>query len=126
MVGLGEVAVQPVGEVETSVDTESEKIVRRDGLSLSGALEHEQLGKNGDSLEPDGESPENLREGVLVGEKQSENSSTGEQVLDLEGIDVGIVGRLVGVGHEVDDVSLGADEHDLEEQVVETVGCENI
>ena len=100
--------------------------MRRDGLSLSSALKHEQLRKNCDRLEPDGESPENLGNGVLVGEENSENTGASEQVLDLEGIDVGIVGGLVGVGHEVDDVSLGTDEHDLEEQVVETVGCENI
>lgn len=75
VVGLGEVAVQPVWEVETSVYTESEEVVRRDGLGLSSALEHEELRENGDGLEPDGESPKDLGDGVLVGEKQSQNSS---------------------------------------------------
>jgi hypothetical protein len=58
----------------------------------------------------------------VIGEKDGQDSCSSEEVLDSEGIDVGIVGGLVGVGHEVDDVALRAKEKDLEDEVVDAVG----
>lgn len=126
MVGLGKVAVDPVGNVEGAVAAEGKEVVGGDGLGLAGALEHEELGQDGDGLEPDGKGPENLQGGVLGGEEDGEDGGAGEEVLDAKGVGVGIVGGLVGVGHEVDDVALGANEEDLEDEVVDAVGVEEI
>lgn len=98
----------------------------RDGLGLAGALQHKQLREDGHRLEPDGKGPQDLGRRVLDGEEDREHGSAGEEVLDAEGVEVGGVGGLVGVGHEVDDVTLRADEEDLEDEVVEVVGREEI
>lgn len=126
VVSLGEVSVDPVGDVKSAVAAESEEIVGGDGLGLAGALKHEELRKNSHRLKPNGEGPQNFRDGVVIGEDDGENSSSRKEVLDSEGVDIGIVGRLVGVGHEVDDVTLGAKEHDLEDEVVDAIGFEEI
>lgn len=126
VVRLDGVTVDPVGDVQGAVDTEGEEVVSGDCLCFTGALKHEELGQNCDRLEPNGKGPEDLRDGVGVWEDDGEDGGTGEEVLHLEGIDVGIVGRLVCVCHEVHNVSLGTDEHDLEDEVVEGVRREEI
>lgn len=126
VLGLAEVTPQPVGQIQATVDTEREEVVRCNRLGFASALEHEKLRENGDGFEPDGEGPKDLGQRVLVREQDGENGSTGEQKLDFEGVDVGIVGWLVGVRHEVDDVSLRTDEHDLENQVIQAVCREKI
>lgn len=52
-VALSEPAVDPVGDVKGSVSTEGEQIVGGDSLCFAGSLQHEQLGQNGDSFQPD-------------------------------------------------------------------------
>lgn len=126
VLGLGKVAVDPVGDVQRAVASEGEEIMGRDGLSLARALQHEQLRENGHGLEPDGEGPQDLGRRVLVGEDERESGRSAEEVLHAEGIDVEVVRRLVGVGHEVDDVALRANEEDLEDEVVEAVGRKEI
>lgn len=54
----------------------------------------------------------------MVREDEGEGSSGAEEVLHTECIGVDIVCRLVGIGHEVDDVALRAYEEDLEDDVV--------
>ncbi len=126
VVGLGKVAVDPVGNVEGAVAAEGKEIVGGDGLGLAGALQHEELGQDGNGLEPDGKGPEHLHNSVADGEDESHESGAAEEILDLESVDVGVVGGLVRIGHEVDDVALGADEEDLEDKVVQAVGGEEI
>lgn len=121
MLRFGNVAVDPVGDVQGAVDAEGEDVVGGDGLGLTGTLEHEELRKNGDRLEPDGEGPHDLPEVILVGQEDGECGGESKQVLDLEGVEPGIVGGLVGTDHEVDDVTGGSDEEDLEDDVV--VAC---
>ena len=126
VVGFGGVSVDPVGDVEETVDAQGKQVVGRDGFGLAGSLQHEELRENGDGLQPDGKRPEDLTDSILLREKDGENGGSTEEVVDLECIDVGIGGGLVSVGHEVDDVALGANEHDLEEKVVEARGYEDI
>jgi hypothetical protein len=126
VVGLGGVAVDPVGDVEEAVDAKGEEVVGGDGLGLASALEHEELGEDGDGFEPDGKGPEDLVEGVLLGPDDGKDGGSTEEVVDLEGVGVGVGGGLVGVGHEVDDVALGADEHDFEKEVVEARRAEDV
>lgn len=54
------VAVDPVGQVECSVEAESEDVVCCDDLSLSCPLEHEQLRQNSNGFEVDREGPKHL------------------------------------------------------------------
>lgn len=120
--------------------------MRRDGIRLSSPLQHKQLGQDGNRLEPDGEGPEDLRcishdvraarrsqgqsesanthlgETVVVGEKQGQESADTEEVLDFEGVEVGVMGRLIFVQHQVDDVTGGSDEEQFEGGEVERVG----
>lgn len=118
MLGLGDVAVDPVGDVEGAVDSESEQIVGGDGLGLARALQHKQLRENGHSLQPNGKGPQNLGRGVVVREDEGESGGGAEEVLHAECVGIDVVCRLVGVGHEVDDVALRAYEEDLEDDVV--------
>ena len=124
--GLGEVAVDPVGDVQRPVAAQREQVVRRDGLGLSGALQHEELRQDGHRLQPDGEGPHDLGDGVLVGEEDGEDGGAAQEVLDAEGVDVGVVRGLVGVAHEVEDVPLRAHEHDLEDEVVDALRLEDV
>lgn len=64
----------------------------------------------------------NLGESVIVGEQQCQDHADSKQVLDLEGIDIGIMSRLVVVEHEVDDVGGRADEKQLECGQVKRIG----
>lgn len=63
----------------------------RDRLRLSGSREHEQLREDGDALEPDGEGPKDLGGDELVIEDQGQDGHGGEQVVQPEGIQRGIV-----------------------------------
>jgi hypothetical protein len=52
--------VDPVGHIQRPVGSEGEQVVSRDSLGLTGALKHEQLRQDRDSLKVDRERPENL------------------------------------------------------------------
>lgn len=124
--GLRRVPVDPVGDVQRAVHAQREQVVRRDGLGLAGALQHEELREDGDGLEPDGEGPEDLGGAVRVGEEDGEHGGAGEEVLHAECVRVGVLRRPVRVRHQVDDVALGADEEDLEDEVVGRLGPEDV
>ena len=65
--------------------------MRRDGLRLAGTLEEEQLGKDGDSLEEDGEGPQKLGDREPVVEEQRKDHARADEVLDAECVDGGVV-----------------------------------
>lgn len=46
--------------------------------------------------------------------------------MNAESVDVGVVGGFVRVGHEVDDVALGTEEENLEEEVIDAFGREDV
>lgn len=121
---LREIPVQPIRDVQRPVDAEREEVVRCDGIGLAGALQHEELREDGDGLEPDGEGPQHLGELVAVGEENGEDGAAAEEVLNFEGVDVGVVRGLVVVEHEEDDVGLGGEEEDLEGGVPDGAGGE--
>lgn len=122
VIGLGEVSPDPVGNVEGAVQSQSEQVVCCDRLGLTGALQHEQLRKDSNRFEPDAEGPEDLPHGELIGENDRHHEGAAEEVLHAESVDIGIVGRLVSRGHQVDDVALGANKEDLKDDVVDA-GC---
>ena len=121
MLRLRDIPVNPVGDVQGTVDTQGKEVVSRNRLGLAGALQHEQLRQDGDALEPNRKGPHNLPEVVLVGQQDGENRRESQKVLHPEGVEPRVVGRLVGADHQVDDVSGGGDEEDLEDEVV--VAC---
>jgi len=69
-----------------------------DGLCLACALEHEELGEDGDGFEEDGEGPEDLGEGEGVVEDESEDEGGAEEEFDFECVDRGVVCWPVGGG----------------------------
>jgi hypothetical protein len=110
--------------------------MRRNGFRFAGSLQHEELRQDCNSLEPDGESPEDLSsvsahpdripvpathlgKRVFVWEQYRQYRAGSDQILHLECVQVRIVGRLVVVEHEVDGVRGGADKDDLEDGVVQ-------
>jgi hypothetical protein len=112
----------PVGNVESSVRAQRKDIVGCDCLCAAGALQHEQLRKDRDTLQPDAERPEHLGGSVLVGENDGKHSGSAKEVFGTEGVLVRVVGGLVIVEHQVNDVGLGGDEDDLEGGVPERKG----
>jgi len=93
-----------------------------DGLGFAGALQQEELREDGDGFEPDAEGPEDFGGGVGVGVGEGEDHGAAEEVLDAEGVEVGVVGGFVGGGHEVDGVAGGCEEEQFEGGVVEGIG----
>lgn len=64
----------------------------------------------------------NLRETVIVREEKSQDGTDSKKVLDLERIDIGVMGGLVVVQHEIDNVARGSNEEELEGGEVERLG----
>jgi len=78
--------VDPVGNVERTVQSQRSEVVRRDRLGLARSLEHEKLRQDRDALEPDGERPNELKRRVSVVEQQCQNCHGGNEVRQPEGI----------------------------------------
>lgn len=57
---LCEIAINPIGDVKGTIQSQSEKIMRCYGVRLPSALKHEKLGQNSHGLEPYRERPKNL------------------------------------------------------------------
>jgi len=55
------VAIDPVEDVETAVDTEGKQVMTRDSLRLARLADHEQLRENRDRFQIDGKRPEELK-----------------------------------------------------------------
>lgn len=121
---LPKIPPQPIGNVQRPVQAQREQIVRRDRLGLARALQHEQLRQDGHALQPDAERPQHLGDLVAVGEEDAQDGGGEEQVLDLERVDVGVVGRAVVGQHQVEGVGLGGEEEEFEGGVVEGAGRE--
>lgn len=63
-----------------------------------------------------------LAERILVGEEYCESSASTQEKLDLESVDVWVMGRLVVVEHQIQGVCGRADEKDLEDCIVGGIG----
>jgi len=91
---LGVVAVHPVEEVQAAVQAQGEQVVGGDGLRLAGLADHEQLREDGDRLEVDGESPEDLEGAEVVVDQESEPSDRHNEKFSPESVVVSVVGGL--------------------------------
>jgi len=112
----------PVGNVKSSVRAQRKDVVGCDRLSAPGALQHEELRQNRDTFQPDAEGPKHLGGSVFVGEYDGKHGGSSEEVFGAECVLVWIVGGLVIVEHQVDDICLRGDEDDLEGGVPERKG----
>ena len=88
------VSPDPVEDVEGAVGAESEEIVAGDGLRLASLAHHEQLGQDGDTLQVDGEGPEDLHDTELVVDDQPQQKTRSQEKLNPEGVVVAIIGGL--------------------------------
>lgn len=113
------VSVDPVEDVESSVRSEGEEIVRSDGLSLAGFRDHKQLGKDSDGLQVDRESPQDFHRGEFVVQDQGQNRSGTEEKFNPKSVVVMIVGGLELEIHEIDGADGGGEEEDFHRGVVE-------
>merc|ERR1712188_24193 len=66
------VPVDPVEDIECPVGTQGKEIVPSNHLSLVALHNHEQLGRDGYSLQVDGKRPENLHHRKLVVKKEGQ------------------------------------------------------
>ena len=96
--------------------------MRSNRLRTPRPLQHKQLRQDRHALQPNAKRPQDLWDGVFVGEDDSQDRGAAEQILDAEGVLVRVVGGFVLVEHEVDNVGLGADEDELEDGIVEGFG----
>lgn len=126
VLGVREVSIDPVRDIQSSVASKSEKVVCSNGFSLTGSLKHEKLRQDSHRFKPDGKGPENLGECVFVRDKNGKDGSTRKEVLHAKRVDIGIVGRLVRIGHEVNNVALRANKCDFEDKIVPAVGREYV
>lgn len=118
---LGPEPVDPVENVQCSVDSQGRNVVDSQVFGLASSLKHEQLGQNSSALQPHRERPQDVNKCESVVENQRQHDCWYHQVLHLECIDMS-VGLFIGVllGHEVDGVDGGSQVKQLHEEVVES------
>lgn len=68
MTRFGEIPINPVRNVQRSINAQGKEIMGRDGFGFASSLQHEQLWQYGDTFEPQGEGPEDLGNGPFVRE----------------------------------------------------------
>ena len=91
-----------------------------DGLRLASLAHHEQLGQDGDTLQVDGEGPQDLHHTEVVVEDQGQESCGGQEKLHAEGVVIAVIGCLELEIHEVHGGGSAGDEEDLHGGVVQT------
>jgi len=91
---LAVVAVDPVEEVQAAVQAKSEQVVSGDGLRLASFADHEELGKDGDWFQVDGESPQDLESAELVVDQEGETADGNNKKFRPESVVVTVVGGL--------------------------------
>ena len=62
---------------------------------------------------------------ILVRKDEAKDCGRGKQIFNLESIEIGILGGLVVMKHQVYDVARGADEDQFEDGVVEVTRVES-
>ena len=76
---LAIVSVDPIENVEATVRTESKQVVAGDAFGLPGFWHHKKLGQDCHALKVDGEGPEDLHDGELVVEDESQEGAGDQQ-----------------------------------------------
>ena len=89
------VAVDPVEDVEATVGAKSEQVVAGDRLGLPSLGDHEQLGQDGDTLQVDGEGPQDLHHAELVVHDKTEEDAGAKKELNTKCVVVAVIGCLL-------------------------------
>lgn len=122
-IAINNVSVNPRKDVEESVRTEGEEVVRCQRVVAVCVFQEEDLGQDGDGLEVLAKCPQDRAHLVerLAVEQQRKDRAGNDEVAEAEGVVVLVVGCLprVDVVHEVADVDGRGDEEELHECVVE-------
>lgn len=90
--------INPIRNVQRPISTEGSKVMSCYRLRFTRPLEHEELREDSDGFKPDGEWPENLRDGKLVVENEREDEAGTKEVFDFKGVDRRVMGWPVGIG----------------------------
>ena len=93
------VAVDPVEDVEAAVGAEGEQVVAGDRLGLPGLGDHEQLGQDGDTLQVDGEGPQDLHHAELVINDKTKEDAGAKQELNTKCVVVAVIGGLLSIDY---------------------------
>ena len=113
-------------DVEAPVEPQEENVVGRDVFDVLEAVDHGELGDDGERLEPDAEGPEEV-DGVegLVDDDGGEQGGPVEVVV-REGVRLAVHTQAEGLLdlHEVDGVGGEGDEDDLHDEDVERLPAE--
>lgn len=107
------VPVDPIGNIEGSVDTKRGQIVRCNCLCLPCPLKHEELRQNSDRFEENRKRPQNLGEGELVVEDEGEYKARADEIFDFEGINGWIICRTFGGRRDQRQLGMGKRERTL-------------
>lgn len=113
-----EVPVDPVGNVQCSVNAQGENVMGGDVFGRACSLQHVQLWDNGHGLQPDGKGPRQFPERVGVVENQRDYGNGNKQEFERERIYVLADGAVVLLCHQVNGVCRGQKEEKLHERVV--------
>ena len=76
------------------VRAECKQVVAGDAFRLPGLGDHEQLGQDGDTLQVDGEGPQDLHHAELVVEDKGQEDAGPQQELHAEGVVIPVISRL--------------------------------
>ena len=82
------VAINPVENVESAVQGHGQSVVDDVGLGLSRLDDHHKLGDQGDTLQVDGEGPEDLHRAELMVNDEGQEETGDHQKLDAEGVTI--------------------------------------
>ena len=96
------VAIDPVQDVERAIGAQCKQVVAGDRLRLACLGHHEELGKDGDGLEVDGEGPEDFHRGERLVEDQGKDGHGAEEELNSKAVMVAVISGSELHVHQVD------------------------
>ena len=112
--------------IENAVQSQEQYVVRRDILHVLQFVDHEQLGKDREGLQPHAEAPHEIDgvEGLMDEDCHDQGSQI--HILMLEGVGVPVVTEVkwLAEAHEVDGVGGEADEQDFHDEEVHGLPAE--
>jgi len=123
------VSVDPVEDIEYSINAQSYHIICCNIFNFSDFGEHMELREDGNSFKPDGERPDIISNSPASVNKKSKNKSARNQVSPvLEVITKSIITDTVWFFefHKIDDISSGGNEKSFHENQVEVLMRETV
>ena len=85
------ISVNPVEDVEATIGSKSKEIIDIDHVNDTSVVDNVELRNDGNTLEVDGEGPENLHDTQLVIDQGSQSKSWDDQKINIEAVSFGII-----------------------------------